>query len=63
MEISLELLVREYVWIFYLKNVVVIIKFILVGIDVIDVFYQFEGVKWISDKLISVFDDEQWFFI
>lgn len=63
MEISSEPSVREYVRTFYSKNAVVTTKPTPVGIDAIDAFHQFEGVKWISDKPISAFDDEQWLLI
>ena len=33
------------------------------GVDAIDTFNQFEGVKWIVGKQISAFDDEQWLLI
>jgi len=63
MEISSEPSVREYVRNFYSKNAMVATKPTSVGIDAIDAFHQFEGVKWINDKPISSFDDEQWLLV
>lgn len=63
MEISTEPLVREHVRTFYSKNALVTTRPTPVGIDAIDAFHQFEGVKWINGKLISAFDDEQWLLI
>lgn len=62
-EISSEPSVREYVRTFYSKDAVVTTKPTPVGIDAIDSFHQFEGVKWINEKPISAFDDEQWLLI
>jgi transcription elongation factor SPT6 len=63
MEISTEPLVREYVRTFYSKNALVTTRPTPVGIDAIDAFHQFEGVKWINGKLVGAFDDEQWLLI
>lgn len=63
MEISTEPSVREYIRTFYSTYALVTTRPTPVGIHAIDAFHQFEAVKWISSKLISAFNDEQWLLI
>lgn len=62
-EISTEPSVRECVRMFYSKNATVNTRPTPAGMEIIDAFHQFEGVKLIKDKQISAFDDEQWLLI
>ncbi len=63
LEINIEPSMFEYVHKILMDNKVVSIKPTKQGNSAIDSFHSYASVKWILQKLITIFFEEQWLFI